>query len=263
MHNLELVIGINLGSGKWNYNDWIGYDTINGKILDKKTILPHKDDTIKYIYSSHFFEHINDDVAINLLEESYRILKKGGIVRITTPNYEEMYNRCKNEDINWFVKNQILIPRKDWDVLGIENNIYNTLVHYNCNYHDGEPSIHNNFKLRTVIPIININIIKKKIKELNVGDFCNWCLNKCPNKPISDDKLKQLKQNKYIINFVGNGKQHINWWTYNKFKIILEKIGFVNIKKSKSNKSSISGPFINPLNTIRGEGSLWIECQKL
>lgn len=50
--------------------------------------IPLKDDVADYIYSSHFLEHLYRDDARHLLNESYRVLKKGGVVRISIPDLE-------------------------------------------------------------------------------------------------------------------------------------------------------------------------------
>jgi predicted SAM-dependent methyltransferase len=48
--------------------------------------LPFCDDSIDYIYSSHFLEHLYKDEGERLVFEIYRVLKKGGRVRITVPD---------------------------------------------------------------------------------------------------------------------------------------------------------------------------------
>ena len=262
-----MVKGINLGAGlDWKLEDWIGLDIVNGEYLNENTILPFQDNSIEYVFSSHFFEHINDKTAINLLKESYRVLKPGGIIRITTPHYERLYNKCKTNDIDFYTKNNILRDRsKHWGNTNIENNIYNTLVHFICNYHDGELCVGTNNKLRCVIPILEKNEIINKLNELNVGEFCEWCLKFVPENPISKEKTKKLKQIKNIVfDCPDNGLQHINWWTLKKFTSILESLNFYNIKEVDCNKSSIPGTsFItNEFNNIRGNGSIWIECIK-
>lgn len=48
--------------------------------------IPFKDNTVSFVYSSHFLEHLFLKDAELLLKESWRVLKSGGIVRITVPN---------------------------------------------------------------------------------------------------------------------------------------------------------------------------------
>lgn len=48
--------------------------------------LPLHDETVDYIYSSHFFEHIFKDEASSLLAACAKSLKRGGIIRISIPD---------------------------------------------------------------------------------------------------------------------------------------------------------------------------------
>jgi predicted SAM-dependent methyltransferase len=50
--------------------------------------LPYKSETIPNVYSSHFFEHLFKEQAIDLLKECYRVLKKGGCIRICVPSLD-------------------------------------------------------------------------------------------------------------------------------------------------------------------------------
>lgn len=48
--------------------------------------LPLHDNTVDFIYSSHFFEHLFKDDAANLLKACAQALKLGGIIRISIPD---------------------------------------------------------------------------------------------------------------------------------------------------------------------------------
>lgn len=50
--------------------------------------IPFPDDSVDYIYTSHFLEHLDKAVARNLLEESFRVLRLGGIMRISVPDLD-------------------------------------------------------------------------------------------------------------------------------------------------------------------------------
>lgn len=51
------------------------------------SILPYSDNSIDYIYSNHFFEHITIDETNFLLKELFRVLKDGSIINICVPHY--------------------------------------------------------------------------------------------------------------------------------------------------------------------------------
>lgn len=62
--------------------------------------IPIEDKSANFVYSSHFLEHLRKDEAINLLSESYRVLKNGGTIRISVPDLEhaiKLYECGKKE----------------------------------------------------------------------------------------------------------------------------------------------------------------------
>ena len=105
----------NIGAGSFRHPFWTNVDlenewyrdvqkegvSINHDLFSLEKI-PVKDNTAEIIYSSHTVEHINDEAAQNMFNESHRILKKGGLFRFTTPNIDLEYMAYKNNDRNYF-----------------------------------------------------------------------------------------------------------------------------------------------------------------
>ncbi len=50
------------------------------------------DDSVQYIYSSHTFEHLSFQEAAFALNECFRVLKKGGVIRLIVPDLERLVN---------------------------------------------------------------------------------------------------------------------------------------------------------------------------
>jgi SAM-dependent methyltransferase len=48
--------------------------------------LPFSDQCADAIYSSHFLEHLKKEDGVRLLREIYRVLKRGGVLRISVPD---------------------------------------------------------------------------------------------------------------------------------------------------------------------------------
>ncbi len=62
--------------------------------------IPYSDASVDYIFSSHFVEHLFEEDAIKLLGECYRVLKPGGLVRISVPDLKyaiDLYNQDKKD----------------------------------------------------------------------------------------------------------------------------------------------------------------------
>lgn len=50
--------------------------------------VPYGDDTVDFIYSSHFLEHLFREDAEVLLRDAYRALKTGGCIRVAVPDLD-------------------------------------------------------------------------------------------------------------------------------------------------------------------------------
>ena len=63
--------------------------------------LPVQDETVDVLYSSHMLEHLDRNEADKFLMEAYRILRPGGIIRISVPDIKkqvEQYNKLSDAD---------------------------------------------------------------------------------------------------------------------------------------------------------------------
>lgn len=63
----------------------------NGKLLLNYNLLkkwPMDDGSISFIAGSHFIEHLDLNHGIQFLKESYRVLKPGGVIRLSCPDLE-------------------------------------------------------------------------------------------------------------------------------------------------------------------------------
>ena len=75
---------------------WLNGDIIEGDIyLDASKRLPFQDSSIDFIFTEQFFEHLSQVDGQFFLSEAYRVLKKGGILRQSTPDLDgivKLYN---------------------------------------------------------------------------------------------------------------------------------------------------------------------------
>ena len=83
--------GQNWDRKKYKKDNWytIDIDEKRGDYVlnfDDFEKLPFKTNSIECIYASHVFEHISIYVKPLLFKECYRVLKKGGWLRVITPN---------------------------------------------------------------------------------------------------------------------------------------------------------------------------------
>ncbi|HEY3620770.1 MAG TPA: methyltransferase domain-containing protein [Candidatus Sulfotelmatobacter sp.] len=99
-----MKIGYNVGSGQRPFKStseiqWINTDKIAHEgmpapdLLADGAHLPCGDQTADYFVLSQVYEHFGCGEAIDLLQESYRVLKPGGSLIISVPNMKAIAQR--------------------------------------------------------------------------------------------------------------------------------------------------------------------------
>lgn len=100
--------------------DWENIDFQNsGKNVRSMNLtkkLKFKDNSIDVIYHSQFIEHLSYDQGLSFLKECFRILEKGGIMRIVTPNLENQITEYLSliKEIKKVKNNDKLILKYKW-----------------------------------------------------------------------------------------------------------------------------------------------------
>jgi predicted SAM-dependent methyltransferase len=112
-HKKNLKKFLHFGCGNDYKKGFINID-INKKAdfyFDARNKLPFKNETIEYIYSSHFIEHLKNDELARHFKESFRILKPGGIYRMCAPDFLALINAYISKDSQWIkiVKEKIFL----------------------------------------------------------------------------------------------------------------------------------------------------------
>lgn len=89
-------IKLNLGCGDIELPGFIGLD---GKFGDDITDLDEfNDESVDEIYASHVLEYFDQVEVVDVLREWYRVLKKGGIIRLAVPDFYEISRIYLNID---------------------------------------------------------------------------------------------------------------------------------------------------------------------
>lgn len=84
---------IHLGCGKRIIKDWINIDLQNSDLdMDlSKGVLPFSDESVNYVVSQHFFEHLHlDSQLIPLLNEIMRVLRRKGELWFSVPSIKKI-----------------------------------------------------------------------------------------------------------------------------------------------------------------------------
>lgn len=93
---------LHLGAGGRILEGFINLDRNpeHGAIAWEAPILSYPDESIDFIYSEHFIEHLEKPVALSLFKECNRVLKHGGKLRISTPSLAVIVQAYLNNELD-------------------------------------------------------------------------------------------------------------------------------------------------------------------
>lgn len=211
----------NIGAGLFRHPAWTNVDYYSSWYKDNEIgisfdlfelkPLPINENSANIVYSSHTIEHISDEAAQNMFNEAYRILKKGGILRLTTPDIDLCYRSVINND-RYFWKQMI-------EIYSVPENMVNVHICKPMKDVSLKQIFLFNFASQTSELTSNENTYKisdeefdKIFKEMSYEDALNYCKDKC---------LLDI-QKKYAVD-------HINWWNKYKLFSMLHKAGFEDV----------------------------------
>ena len=104
----------NIGAGGWSHRAWTNIDKASMWYANQQdedyvevellalTRLPIDDSVAEAAYCSHVIEHVHDEADANLFSEICRVLKKGGVFRVTCPDAELACQAYINNDRHFF-----------------------------------------------------------------------------------------------------------------------------------------------------------------
>ena len=84
----KLPIKLNIGCGNDNRNGYLNIDNRDlgfNMVWDITEGIPFPDNTVESIFCSHMLEHIDDEQAVDFLQECLRVVRVGGTVCIRVP----------------------------------------------------------------------------------------------------------------------------------------------------------------------------------
>lgn len=92
---------INLGSGHWKLKGWVNVDIDHGSrpdvLADLSSGLPFRNACADFMHTEDFIDQLDLEGAAGFLRECHRILKRGGVLRVLTPNVEKLCRMYINE----------------------------------------------------------------------------------------------------------------------------------------------------------------------
>jgi predicted SAM-dependent methyltransferase len=108
---------LHIGGGSRCLKGWLNTDIALAPAvvqMDAVKPYPFADAMFDYIFTEHMIEHVAFVDAMCMLRECYRVMKPGGIIRVTTPNlasFVGLYNKTlpqmQRDYMNWFCKSAL------------------------------------------------------------------------------------------------------------------------------------------------------------
>ena len=93
----------------WSLKHLRVYKKNSIKYADATVKIPEKSNSCAVIYSNHMIEHLSFSEAILFLNESFRVLTNGGVIRIGVPNLKFFVNKyLETKNANEFMTKTLL-----------------------------------------------------------------------------------------------------------------------------------------------------------
>lgn len=115
---------LHLGCGKRFIDGFVHIDAVDYPHIDHVATIDNlsfiQDNTVDLIYSCHVIEHFKRKDLPRVLKEWHRVMKKGGIFRVSVPDFKKLCEvYLKYDDINLVIG----------PIFGRQDYLYN--IHYN------------------------------------------------------------------------------------------------------------------------------------
>lgn len=214
----------NVGAGDFRHPAWTNIDKLSkwykesiegtkGLVdFDLLSLKPFsiESNTAEVVYSSHTIEHITNEAALNMFKESYRVLKKGGIIRLSTPNIDLEYRAFKCNDRDYFYWIGAYSEPKNYRRIKLNKPMSNASIHQIFLQHFATSASElcaDGAKER-----ISDKELETAFAEKGYGEALDYCVSKCC--------LSAQERNPGF---------HVNWWNADKLSKMLKQAGFETV----------------------------------
>jgi predicted SAM-dependent methyltransferase len=248
---------LNLGCGNFYHKDWVNIDfKSNDKFVIEYNLLngiPLEDSSVDVVYHSHVLEHFTKKDGANFLQECNRVLKPNGVMRIAVPDLEII--------VREYLRNLELasegnhLDRLNYDWIKLE--LIDQLTRHKSggemlDFIKKDEILNEDYiKIRLGQEFINLrkDVLKQKdesVKILKIKSSLKKSLTKSIRKlknKIRSTFSKKLSHDQIRFQKVGQFRLggEVHQWMYDYFSlsILLQELGFIDIKKVDASTSDI------------------------
>lgn len=199
---------VNVGSGIWFRRGWATVDyyaprrSVDFSIdLRSASSLPFASRSVSLIFSSHLLEHLSDAQGVLLLEEFARVLRPGGLLRVSLPDAERAIAAYRLSNTDFFSSGGVLCSGPT-----LEHQLVNFFASYRDEAGDHGPSV-------------DPNEVEASVQR-PLGEFIAWCVARIPSSAA------------YVA--------HVNGFDFEKLERMLRSAGFTHVKRCDFRRSSVN-----------------------
>lgn len=271
---------LNIGCGKNIHEYWTNIDFLPSHpsviSCDLRKGIPCQDNAFDACYSSHLIEHLPRQEAAFICNESWRVLKSGGIFRVVVPDLESLTKAYIDALSNLDVEDPILEANYDWIMLELYDQSVRTFTGGEMGAFLSQPKLLNKEFILSRIGLEAQHYwdaIENKPQNVWArlrGKSPQAILNKAKTK-IAEVFVFLVAGKKYRDLFVesifrSSGENHL--WMYDRFSLkrLLQNSGFVDIEICDADSSRISSFSAYSLdkkkNDVLHPNSLFMEGRK-
>ena len=269
---------LNIGCGRRYHRDWVNLDleSSDSNVIrhDVNKGIPFEQGRFDAVYHSHILEHLEPADGQNLIQECYRVLKPGGVLRIVVPDLEciarlylEMHQEAWSGDetsqinYNWMKLELLdqLVRRDSGGRMGrymASREIKNSeFVRSRIGDEFSICQSHGQAEQLTSLPLL------KRIGRMSSGLRRN----------LSRTLVRLLLGTDAVAAFdegLFRREGEIHRWMYDRFSLrnLTESVGFENFTVCEAFESQISDYASYELDavddSVRKPDSIFVECQK-
>ena len=242
---------INIGSGIRDWKNWLLLDEItHPNIFPFKSSascsLPAKTCSADIIYTSHHIEHISNDALERLLQESHRVLEKGGYLILKYPDYDWLLQQYRSGNLEFMNNKGVESVLWSWSNMGVADNIENRFAmmivgYWNAFYGDhfsGKIERHKNAYHGPA------RVDQDKLKELLLHNSVSEICKHLKNVALMDANFKSFN--------------HQAAWANSELSDLVCGFGFKNLSLPKAYTMSRFGSLIPDLSSMESWSALQV-----
>jgi SAM-dependent methyltransferase len=119
---------LQIGAGPNELDGWLNADfsprSASAIFMDATRPFPFPSTSFDVVFSEHMIEHVPFEQGLSMLRECHRVLKRGGTLRVATPNAEQIAalltphpSESQQRYVSWAIENHVpfALPLKDGD----------------------------------------------------------------------------------------------------------------------------------------------------